>query len=42
MVAELDQMTQSNAALVEQGAAAAESLSQQAAALAQTVAVFRL
>ena len=42
MVAALDQMTQSNAALVEQGAAAAESLSQQAASLAETVAVFHL
>ncbi|MDM4765058.1 methyl-accepting chemotaxis protein [Pelomonas sp. SE-A7] len=42
MVGALDQMTQSNAALVEQGAAAAESLRQQAAQLAETVARFRL
>jgi methyl-accepting chemotaxis protein len=41
-VAQLDQVTQQNAALVEESAAAAESLKHQAAALAQTVAVFRL
>jgi len=40
-VAQLDQVTQQNAALVEQSAAAAQSLQQQAARLAQTVAVFR-
>jgi len=41
-VAELDQVTQQNAALVEQSAAAAESLRDQAQRLAQAVAVFRL
>ncbi len=41
-VTRLDQMTQQNAALVEQSAAAAESLRQQAGQLAQTVALFRL
>ncbi len=41
-VQQLDQVTQQNAALVEESAAAAESLKHQAAALAQTVAVFRL
>ncbi|MBC7991827.1 MAG: MCP four helix bundle domain-containing protein [Rhizobacter sp.] len=41
-VAQLDQVTQQNAALVEESAAAAESLKHQAASLAQTVAVFRL
>ncbi len=41
-VAQLDQMTQQNAALVQQSAAAAESLREQAARLAQAVAVFRL
>jgi methyl-accepting chemotaxis protein len=35
-------MTQQNAALVEQSAAAAESLKEQAGRLAQAVAVFRL
>ncbi len=40
-VTQLDQMTQQNAALVEQSAAAAESLREQAARLAQTVAQFR-
>jgi methyl-accepting chemotaxis protein len=39
---ELDSSTQQNAALVEQSAAAAESLSTQAQRLAQAVAVFRL
>jgi methyl-accepting chemotaxis protein len=34
-------MTQQNAALVEQSAAAAESLREQAARLSQTVAAFR-
>ena len=38
----LDQTTQQNAALVEQSAAAAESLSQQAARLTQIVSVFQL
>ena len=41
-VAELDRMTQQNAALVEQSAAAAESLKDQAARLAALVATFRL
>jgi methyl-accepting chemotaxis protein len=41
-VTELDQMTQQNAALVEQSAAAAESLKEQAARLAQAVAIFKL
>ncbi|HEY0819540.1 MAG TPA: methyl-accepting chemotaxis protein [Rhizobacter sp.] len=41
-VAQLDQVTQQNAALVEESAAAAESLKQQAARLAETVSVFRL
>ena len=41
-VAELDRMTQQNAALVEQGAAAAASLHDQARQLAQAVAHFRL
>jgi len=39
---QLDQMTQQNAALVEESAAAAESLKQQAASLAQVVGTFRL
>jgi len=38
----LDQTTQQNAALVEESAAAAESLKAQAAKLAETVATFRL
>ncbi|MEY2685798.1 MAG: hypothetical protein RJA09_2943 [Pseudomonadota bacterium] len=37
----LDQMTQQNAALVEQSAAAAESLKDQAARLTEVIAVFR-
>jgi methyl-accepting chemotaxis protein len=41
-VNQLDQVTQQNAALVEESAAAAESLKHQAAALAQTVAVFKV
>jgi methyl-accepting chemotaxis protein len=41
-VAELDQMTQQNAALVEQSAAAAESLREQELRLAQVVSAFRL
>jgi methyl-accepting chemotaxis protein len=41
-VSQLDQMTQQNAALVEQSAAAAESLKQQAQALAQAVGSFRV
>ena len=39
---QLDQVTQQNAALVEECAAAAESLKEQAAQLAQVVSVFRL
>jgi methyl-accepting chemotaxis protein len=39
---ELDQMTQQNAALVEQSAAAAESLKEQTARLAQVIDTFRL
>jgi methyl-accepting chemotaxis protein len=41
-VAELDQMTQQNAALVEQSAAAAESLKDQALRLSQAVGSFQL
>ena len=41
-VTELDRVTQQNAALVEESAAAAESLKQQADQLAQAVKVFRL
>ncbi|MBB4843788.1 methyl-accepting chemotaxis protein [Paucibacter oligotrophus] len=41
-VTQLDQVTQQNAALVEESAAAAESLKHQAAHLAQTVAQFKL
>ena len=39
---QLDQTTQQNAALVEQSAAAAESLQQQAAKLVEAVAIFKL
>ncbi len=41
-VTQLDQMTQQNAALVEESAAAAESLKQQASSLAQVMGTFRL
>ena len=41
-VTQLDQMTQQNAALVEQSSAAAESLREQAGLLAQAVARFRV
>ncbi len=41
-VTQLDQMTQQNAALVEESAAAAESLKEQAVKLADVVATFRL
>ena len=41
-VTQLDQMTQQNAALVQESAAAAESLKGQAASLAQVVGTFRL
>jgi hypothetical protein len=40
-VAQLDRMTQQNAALVEESAAASDSLSQQARRLVQAVGVFR-
>ena len=38
----LDQMTQQNAALVEESAAAAESLRDQSSRLAEAIGVFRL
>jgi len=38
----MDQVTQQNAALVEESAAAADSLKQQAQALVTAVAVFKL
>ncbi len=41
-VTQLDQMTQQNAALVEESAAAAESLREQAQRLEQTISAFRL
>ncbi len=41
-VSQLDQVTQQNAALVEQSTAAAESLKQQAGRVAEAVAVFKL
>ena len=41
-VTQLDQMTQQNAALVEQSAAAAESMKDQAARLAEVVGTFKL
>ena len=41
-VAQMDQVTQQNAALVEESAAAAESLQQQAAQLVEAVGVFKL
>ena len=41
-VTQLDQVTQQNAALVEESAAAAESLKHQAAQLSQAVSVFRV
>jgi methyl-accepting chemotaxis protein len=41
-VDQLDQVTQQNAALVEQSAAAADSLHQQATRLVQAVGRFRL
>jgi methyl-accepting chemotaxis protein len=41
-VAQMDQTTQQNASLVEQSAAAADSLKQQARELVQAVAVFRV
>jgi hypothetical protein len=41
-IAQMDEMTQQNAALVEQAAAAAESMQEQSVNLAQAVAVFKL
>jgi methyl-accepting chemotaxis protein len=41
-VAQMDQTTQQNAALVEQAAAAAESLEEQGIALSDSIAMFRL
>jgi methyl-accepting chemotaxis protein len=41
-VTQMDQVTQQNAALVEEAAAASESMQQQAAQLAEVVSVFRL
>ena len=41
-IGEMDQVTQQNAALVEQSAAAAESMQQQAVQLAQVVSVFQV
>jgi len=41
-VSQLDQVTQQNAALVEQSAAAGESLKDQASRLVGAVSVFRL
>ena len=41
-VGQMDEMTQQNAALVEQAAAAAQSMQDQAAALSQAVSVFKL
>lgn len=41
-ISEMDSTTQQNAALVEESAAAADSLAEQAILLAQAVAVFRL
>jgi methyl-accepting chemotaxis protein len=41
-VSQLDQVTQQNAALVEESAAAADSLKQQAGRLAEVVSVFKL
>ncbi|TFW09244.1 HAMP domain-containing protein [Oxalobacteraceae bacterium OM1] len=41
-IGQMDEMTQQNAALVEEAAATAESMQHQAAALAQAVAVFRV
>ena len=41
-VSQLDQVTQQNAALVEESAAAAESMKHQAMKLSETVSVFRV
>jgi methyl-accepting chemotaxis protein len=40
-ITQMDEMTQQNAALVEQAAAAAESMEEQAQALAQSISVFK-
>ncbi|MDP9963147.1 methyl-accepting chemotaxis protein, partial [Variovorax paradoxus] len=39
--AQMDQVTQQNAALVEEAAAAAQSMQEQAASLVESVSVFR-
>jgi len=41
-ITELDHVTQQNAALVEEAAAAAESLNQQAGRMVEVVSVFKL
>ncbi|MDP2811920.1 MAG: methyl-accepting chemotaxis protein, partial [Rhodocyclaceae bacterium] len=41
-VTQMDEVTQQNAALVEEAAAAAESLEEQARSLVQSVGMFRL
>ena len=41
-VAQMDQVTQQNAALVEEAAAASEAMQEQAANLAEVVSVFKL
>jgi methyl-accepting chemotaxis protein len=41
-ISQMDSVTQQNAALVEQAAAAADALQQQAASLAEAVSVFKL
>jgi methyl-accepting chemotaxis protein len=41
-ISQMDKVTQQNAALVEESAAAAESLKQQAVQMVQAVAVFKL
>ncbi|MBS0343886.1 MAG: hypothetical protein JSS56_25565, partial [Proteobacteria bacterium] len=41
-ITQMDQVTQQNAALVEEAAAAAASLQEQAGGLVQAVSVFRL
>jgi len=41
-IAQMDEMTQQNAALVEEAAAAAQSMQDQAAALAKAVAIFKI
>jgi methyl-accepting chemotaxis protein len=41
-IAQMDQVTQQNASLVEEAAAASEAMQEQAAKLAQVVSVFRM